>query len=280
MTPRGHRKRIIPLHGYLLAGLLLSGAPVEAQPVDPPPTGATVKATGSAPAVGQGSPTDSARSGAIPWLPSPFRATVRAGTRPAPAPGPGADALSRHLTLDPEELGGTAVEVEGGVPLTERLEASLHLDHARASERSEYDTWEGEDGRSVEQETRLRTTSVGATLRIHPFGPGEGTDRPGWIPDRLDPFVGGGGGLLRHRVEQEGEFVDFQELEIRSGVRRSAGWDPFLHGTTGMNVALTGSVGLVTEVRYRRVDAELDGDFSGSLELNGLEATAGAHVRF
>ncbi len=96
----------------------------------------------------------------------------------------------------------------------------------------------------------------------------------------MTPFVGGGGGLLWHRFEQVGDFVDFADLSIFSGVFESDGWTSSAHVFGGADVKLGRRLFLTGQARYQWADASLSRDFVGfdPLDLTGLEITVGVTV--
>lgn len=89
---------------------------------------------------------------------------------------------------------------------------------------------------------------------------------------------------MMYSFEQEGEFVDSESenLDIFRDRLTSDGWTPTAHGLAGVDVALSPRWGVTTEARYSWARGEMGGDYLnfGRIDLSGLSATMGLHVRF
>ncbi len=85
-----------------------------------------------------------------------------------------------------------------------------------------------------------------------------------------------------YRFRQEGDFVDFQTLEIFSDELTSTGWAPMAQALAGLDFFLTPRLGLTGEARYSWARAELSDAFEqfDPIDLSGLSATIGIHLRF
>lgn len=82
--------------------------------------------------------------------------------------------------------------------------------------------------------------------------------------------------------EQEGEFVDFETLDIFADEFRSSGATATGHVMAGLDISLNKRFILTGEGRYSWASLELDRDFVGfeDLDLAGFRATVGISARF
>jgi hypothetical protein len=93
-------------------------------------------------------------------------------------------------------------------------------------------------------------------------------------------YIGGGIGGTWYKLEQEGDFVDFQTLEIFEASFESKGWALSGHAFLGLDVKLSRAFGLVVEGRYHFAEATLGGSFLGfdPIRLGGLRVMAGVSI--
>jgi hypothetical protein len=103
-----------------------------------------------------------------------------------------------------------------------------------------------------------------------------------WIPAKIAPYVGAEAGWIFHDFHQEGEFVDYETLDIFEDHFHNEGTAPTVQALAGLDVSLNNRVMLTTEARYGWGSDELGLDFVGfeSLDLSGFQVTAGFTVRF
>jgi hypothetical protein len=94
--------------------------------------------------------------------------------------------------------------------------------------------------------------------------------------------VSAGGGAMRYRFEQRGEFVDESTLDIFEDRFTSAGWTPYAEAGVGVDVALSPRYALTAAGRYTAASAALRGDFVGfdRIDLSGYSLSLGITVRF
>jgi hypothetical protein len=85
-----------------------------------------------------------------------------------------------------------------------------------------------------------------------------------------------------YRFRQEGEFVDFQTLDIFRDQLDSTGWAPAVLGMAGADFALTPRLALTADARYTWARADLGVAFDqfDPIDLSGLAATLGFSIRF
>lgn len=187
-----------------------------------------------------------------------------------------------RLTLGANAFTGFHVGADVGIHLTDRVGLIIGASHARSSARSEFRRFIDQDDQAIEQTTRLARTPVGATVRAYLTPRGRTIGRFAWVPARVAPYVGVGGGTMWYRFVQDGDFVDEETLDVFPATLRSSSWTPTAHGVAGIEFSLSPHVALATEARYDWARATMSDDFRDfdRIDLSGLVATAGLSLRF
>lgn len=197
------------------------------------------------------------------------------------------DFFTDQLTLERGDFSGVALQGEVGVRVAPRFDFVGGVGFTSSRPGSESRTHEGTDGLPITQTTRLDRVSVTAMLRYYPLARGRGVGRNAWIPARVTPFIGIGGGVLRYELEQNGEFVDFQACDeenvcdIFMASLASEGRTGTVHVAGGADYWMTPRFGLSAEARYQWASGSLSRDFVGfeDIDLSGLHGTVGLSVR-
>jgi hypothetical protein len=86
-----------------------------------------------------------------------------------------------------------------------------------------------------------------------------------------------------YHLSQDGEFVDFQTLEIFPAHLESSGSGPMFHLMAGADWWVHSRVGLLLDGRYNWASAKLSPDFSDvsrKINLRGFQVSTGLAVRF
>jgi hypothetical protein len=192
------------------------------------------------------------------------------------------DFVTDQLTLDKSDFNGPGIGGEAAVALTPRLDVVGGLFFARSTSGSEYRDFVDNNLLPIEQSTSLKTLQVTGSLRYALQPRGRDVSRFAWIPARLVPYVGGGGGLVFYRFEQSGDFVDFQDLSVFTDVFRSSGWAPSAHAFGGVDVRLYRGLYGSVEGRYTKASAKLSNDFIDfdPIDLSGFRLAAGVNFLF
>jgi hypothetical protein len=83
-------------------------------------------------------------------------------------------------------------------------------------------------------------------------------------------------------LEQDGDFVDFETLDIFTENFQSDGTTFTANAFAGGDVWLASRVGLNIEGRYNWAKADLNYDFAdfGEIDLNGWQLSAGITLRY
>lgn len=192
------------------------------------------------------------------------------------------DLTREELTVDGNDFQSAAFGVDIAYRITERFDISLGTGVAHSSTDSEFRDFVGSDDLPILQTTRLTRVPTVVTVKAYLRDRGRAVSSFVWIPEKWSPYLGVGGGILWYRFEQEGEFVDFDTLEIFEDVFTSEGTTPTGHVFGGVDISLTPKLVLTGEGRYSFASSELGLDFSGfdNIDLTGFQARVGISVRF
>ncbi|MGD2067675.1 MAG: outer membrane beta-barrel protein [Gemmatimonadota bacterium] len=166
--------------------------------------------------------------------------------------------------------------------VNERLDVGLEVGYDRSEADSEYREFIGTDDRPILQTTRLTRRPVTLNVRAYLNDRGRAVSRFAWVPARWSPWVGAGAGVVWYSFEREGEFVDFQTLDIFRDFVESKGSGPTFHVMGGADVSLSPRFVMTGQIRYSWANAELDPFYYEGYEdidLAGFRATAGIKMR-
>ena len=213
---------------------------------------------------------------------------VRGGFDRASANSDIFDFVTNELTLERSDFSALNVSTDLAYSVRPRLDLALSAGYARSKAPSEFRRYVGTDDLPITQTTEFVRIPLTASLKAYLLPRGRTIGSLAWIPSRFSPYVGVGGGAMRFSFEQEGEFVDqeSENLDIFRDQLVSDGWAPTAHVLGGFDFSLSPRWGLSTEARYSwgRGDMlnDIDDDFQGyhRIDLSGLSATMGLHVRF
>jgi outer membrane protein W len=146
------------------------------------------------------------------------------------------------------------------------------------------------DGQEIEQSTTLRRVPLTANVRAYLVPRGRSVGRLAYIPAKVVPWVGIGGGLAWYKLEQSGDFVNLATNEVFSEQYQSSGWGPAVQGMGGVDFTLTPRIALTGDARYLWSRASMNGSFacstSGSqpncfdkIDLSGVSIALGVTFR-
>ncbi len=208
--------------------------------------------------------------------------SVRAGYGLASAGSDIFSFTSRELTLDKSDFRGVNIGSDLDFRLTSRLSLGLGIWYEGRSAPSEYRNFVGTDDLPIEQSTKFQRMPLTIGLKYYVTPRGRSIGRFAWIPAKVVPYIGAGGGAMWYSFKQEGEFVDQPSLEVFDDTFESSGWAPEAHALAGLEVSLTPRLILTGEGRYTYARANMDGDFEGfdKIDLSGFAITAGLAIRF
>lgn len=191
--------------------------------------------------------------------------------------------VTRELTLERRDFDSVDFGFDGGASLHERIELIFSLDYSTKSVDSEFRDYVSELDLPITQTTTLKQLPLTAGIKFLIVPRGSQVGRFSFVPSRIVPFIGAGGGTLWYRFNQVGEFVDFETYEIFQANLNSSGWAPTVYAGGGADINLTKGLFLTMDLRYYWADAQLrQPDFAGfdDIDLAGLRVTAGLQWHF
>jgi hypothetical protein len=149
------------------------------------------------------------------------------------------------------EFNTGTVGAEWLVPVGDYLEAGAGLSFSRRTVTSVYADFVDSDGTEIEQDSRLRLMPLAFTVRVLPLGQ----------TSPVQPYFGGGLGVINWRYSEFGEFVDFQRRNAIFRDQYVASGNQigpvYLGGIRFAGDAMSGGF----EIRYQSADADLADDF-------------------
>lgn len=199
-------------------------------------------------------------------------------------PGAGSEVFDfseEIFTLDNGDFGSPLVGAALAVRATERVDVTVDVGYARSEVDSEYRDWVGADDLPIAQTTTLKRVPVTVGAKLYLWDRGRTISRFAWVPRTWTPYVGGGVGVTHYTFRQEGEFVDFETLDIWYDALESEGTATtgFLRG--GADISVGPHFIFNLDGRYTWADGGMDQDFEGfdDIDVGGFEATFGFAVR-
>jgi hypothetical protein len=186
------------------------------------------------------------------------------------------------FTLSRSSFGAFAIGGDLAVRVAPRLELMLSAAWAGSRARSEYRHWMDTNNQPIRQTTSLERVPLTLSFKWYLVEPGQAIGHFAWVPTRLAPFVGLGGGFMWYRFQQYGDFVNPADSSITNDAFSSDRWTGALHAFAGMDAALGPRYILTGRAQYTWAKSQLGSDFVGpnSVDLSGLSLTVGVGVRF
>ena len=192
------------------------------------------------------------------------------------------DFVTRQLTLDRKDFDAPAFAADVAFGLSSRLQVEAGVEVARVERESEYRDFVDNNLLPIEQTTGLNTTHVMGGIRYALRPRGREVSRLVWVPNRVVPFVGAGGGVVFYQFRQFGDFVDFVDNSIFYESFRSQGWAPTGHVFAGVDVQMYKGLYATVQGRFTKASGELDPDFIDfdPIDLSGFRMSAGINLLF
>ena len=192
------------------------------------------------------------------------------------------DFLQDQFTIDSGSFDSPSFAVDLGYSLTPRLDIVGGFDLAKKTVDSEYRDFVDNNLLPIQQQSTLRQNSFTGSARFALLSRGRPVGTYAWIPTRVQPYVGAGGGIVFWEFRQTGDFVDFQDSEVFSDVFESGGASLSGHVLGGVDIQLYKRLFLATEGRYVWANGDLSNEFVGfdPIDLSGLRLSAGINFVF
>ena len=189
--------------------------------------------------------------------------------------------VTERLTLGRGAFSSLTVAADLAARLTDHVELVFGVSYSGSNPRSKYHDWVDQDTLPIEQTTTFARIPLTVSLKFFPAQRGRSIGNLAWVPARYAPYVGFGAGAMWYRFRQEGDFVDFETLDVFRDKFDSSGWTMTAHGLAGVEVALGPRFFLIGEGRYtwaRSTMRQAWVDFD-RIDLSGFSVTAGIAFR-
>jgi len=187
-----------------------------------------------------------------------------------------------RLTLDRGDFSSPSVGMDVAFNAFRRTQVVLSADFSGIDRHSEFRKYIDNNDKPIEQATNFRRFPVTVSVKQYLNSSGRSIGKFAWIPSRAAAYVGAGGGMEYYRFHQDGDFVDFETLNVFHDTFESDGWTPVAHAFAGFDYTLSPRFAITTEGRYVWSHASLSDDFAGftPLDLSGFGTTVGLTIRF
>ena len=155
----------------------------------------------------------------------------------------------------------------------EYVESAVGVGYYQRSVSSVYRGFVNANGTEIEQNLKLRTVPVTATVRFLPIGHGS-----------VEPYVGAGIGIFNWRYSEAGDFVDSSDSSIFRAryVANGTAVGPVI--LAGIRVPIADVWDIGGEVQYQRASGDTKPQESQLLgekiDLGGVNALFTMHIRF
>lgn len=209
------------------------------------------------------------------------RFSIHAGYSRAGAGGDLFNEVTTNLSLNKSDFSGPSIGGEVAFTLSPRLDLAFQVDYAGVTKGSDYRHFFDNNQRPIEQTTTFRRVPVTANVRAYLLPRGREIGKLAWIPSSVVPWVGAGGGLMWYQYRQEGDFIDFSNMNVYRDRFNSDGWTPTLQGMGGVDVNLSTRLAFTADLRYNWARASLSSDFVGynKIDLSGVSTALGFTIR-
>ena len=209
------------------------------------------------------------------------RLSIRAGYAHANAGSQVFDDAVTFLTLSKSSFSGPSIGGELALSVMPRLDLSFNAEYSAAVRESEDREFIDNNALPIIQTTSFRRAPLTANAILYLTPRGRSVGSLAWIPARVVPWVGAGGGTMWYRFQQEGDFVDYQTLNVIPLLLESSGWAPAFQALGGVDVTLSPRFAFTLDVRSTWAKAELSRDYSGydKIDLSGVTGALGVTLR-
>lgn len=208
--------------------------------------------------------------------------TLSGGYAHASAGGDLFSFVTNQLSVDKSDFSGFTVGADLAIRVAPRFDVVLGSSYAGTSTPSTYRNLVDQNNQEIRQSTDLRRIPVMVSVRAYLADRGRSVGRFAWVPSRVAPYVGVGGGSVWYRFRQTGDFVDINDNSVFTADLKSSGWAPAAQGFAGADLTLTPHLALTGEAKYIWAHGKLSDSFSGfdNIDLSGLSATIGLTFRY
>lgn len=190
--------------------------------------------------------------------------------------------LADQFTLNKGDFRAPEMAADLLIRIAPRADLDFGIGFSRSNKDSHFRDFVDLNDNEIEQATSLSRVPATVGARIYLASPGRSIGKFAWIPTKVVPYVGAGGGMMWYRFRQTGDFIDFETTDVFPDTFESSGWTPTAHGFAGVDYSLTPRLALNGEARYTWARAKLGPDFEGfdGIDLSDIGVTLGLNVRF
>jgi hypothetical protein len=208
--------------------------------------------------------------------------TLRAGAAQPAANDELFQFFTERLTLEPSDFRAATFGADLGVRILPRVDVMLSAGVSQSTDHSWFRDFTEDNDQEIRQTTELTRVPVTAGLKLHLLPRGRSLSRYAFIPSRVSPYVGGGIGAMFYTLEQYGDFVDEETLEIWTDSFEEDGAAFTANAFAGGDFWLGKRVAINVEGRYNWAQADLNYDFADfeNVDLRGWQLTAGVTLRY
>ena len=190
--------------------------------------------------------------------------------------------LTNQFTLSKGDFSAPAFGADLLLRVAPRLDLAFGAGISGSRKVSEFRHFLDLNNLPIQQTTSLVRVPLTAGARLYLAPRGRSIGEFAWIPTRIVPYVGAGGGMMWYRFRQTGDFIDFQTTDVFPDAFQSRGWTPTAHALAGVDYSLNPRFALNGEARYTWAKGRLSDDFTGfhGIDLSDIGINFGLNVRF
>ena len=187
------------------------------------------------------------------------------------------DFVTDQLTIDRKNFNGPGIGTDLGITISPRLDVMVGFDYSQSTTASEYRRFVDNNRLPIEQSTLQRGVNLTGGLKFALTERGREVGRLAWVPRKVVPYIGAGGGAMWFQVRQHGDFVDYVDLSVFTDVFESKGWAPTAHAFGGVDVRVLRRAYVTFDARYTWASGNLGPDWIDfdPIDLSGLRLSAG-----
>ena len=187
------------------------------------------------------------------------------------------DFVTDQLTLERKDFKSAGFGTDVGITLAPRFDVMISFDYSQRTTDSEYRRYVDNNRLPIEQETLTRNAAISGGLKVALTERGREVGRLAWVPRKVVPFAGAGGGAMWFEVRQNGDFVDYVDLSVFTDVFEAKGWAPTAHVFGGVDVRVLRRAYATFDARYLWASGDLGRDWIDfdPIDLSGFRVSAG-----
>lgn len=189
--------------------------------------------------------------------------------------------ITDQLTLDRLDFSSATFGTSLAISYSERNDIVVDVSYSNVQRASEFRHWVDNNEQPIQQSTSLRRIPVTIGVRHYLTARGRSLGRYAWIPAARSLYVGVGVGMMEYKFYQQGDFVDYETLNVFPDQYESQSWTPVAQGALGLDMNLGSFTMLNLEARYTWATAAMSVDFENfdRIDLSGVSVTAGLAFR-